>query len=90
MEDLFPVETTGHVVGEADMTVRVGVFSFARFNPHFWRENDAEEEVVPLDEEDYAAIMYRSCKVMAHEVCAVQTKKPLTLIQCNRPCIFSE
>ena len=84
MEDLYPKDSWRYVVGEADMNSRVGVFSFARFGPHFYLPPDAassnqnqigvnyeDPDLCPDDEEEtYPTLLYRSCKVLAHEVIA--------------------
>ena len=58
LTDLYPEPSWNFVFGEALLTDRVGVYSFARYDPRFSGEN------VP----DPAAIMLRrSCKVLAHE-----------------------
>jgi len=39
MIDLYPQESWNFVFGEADIKRKVGVFSFARYNPKFWDES---------------------------------------------------
>ncbi len=59
MADLYPDLTWNFVFGQASLRERVGVFSFARYDPAFY--GDARTE-------DYAKILLlRSCKVLAHE-----------------------
>jgi len=60
MEDLYPHPSWNFVFGQASLRERVGVFSFARYDPSFygerWKENDRE------------VLLRRSCKVLAHEI----------------------
>jgi len=59
MEDLYPDPTWNFVFGQASLHDRVGVFSFARYDPLFYGEARAK---------DYDKILlFRSCKVLAHE-----------------------
>ncbi len=59
MTDLYGV-THNFVFGQATMRGRVGVFSFARFDPDFFGDSR------PVDVE--TLILRRSCRVLAHEV----------------------
>jgi archaemetzincin len=59
MTDLYPEESWNFVFGQASLTDRVGVYSFARYDPQFYgeaRPNDWQ-----------ALLLRRSCKVLAHE-----------------------
>lgn len=56
--DLYPDPTWNFVFGEASVRDRVGVYSFARYDPHFYGE-DTPNRV--------ALMLRRSCKVLAHE-----------------------
>ncbi|MGQ9615561.1 MAG: archaemetzincin [Spirochaetota bacterium] len=59
MEDLYPHPSWNFVFGQASLDERVGVFSFARYDPAFYgngRTPDFEE-----------LLLLRSCKVLAHE-----------------------
>lgn len=58
LQDLYPDPSWNFVFGEASLRERVGVYSFARYDPSFYRENSANREEVMLR---------RSCKVLAHE-----------------------
>ncbi|MFP4347653.1 MAG: archaemetzincin [Thermodesulfobacteriota bacterium] len=59
MEDLYPDPSWNFVFGQASLRERVGVFSFARYDPAFYGENRGE---------DYReTLLRRSCKVLAHE-----------------------
>ena len=60
MEDLYPAPSWNYVFGQASLQKRVGVYSFARYDPAFWGE------VRPPDYADL--ILRRSCQVMAHEI----------------------
>jgi archaemetzincin len=60
MEDLYPDPSWNFVFGQASLRDRVGVFSFARYDPAFYgqgRESDYEQ-----------LLLRRSCKVLAHEI----------------------
>jgi archaemetzincin len=59
MEDLYPEPSWNFVFGQASLRERVGVYSFARYDPAFYgnkREKDYEK-----------LILRRSCKVLVHE-----------------------
>jgi archaemetzincin len=59
MVDLYPEESWNFVFGQASLRERVGVYSFARYDPHFYGEKSND---------DYQQLMLRrSCKVLAHE-----------------------
>lgn len=59
MVDLYPAETWNFVFGEASLHERVGVYSFARYNPAFYgKARPADFNTV---------LLRRSCKVLAHE-----------------------
>jgi len=59
MEDLYPDPSWNFVFGQASLRERVGVYSFARYDPAFYgnkRNKDYEK-----------TLLRRSCKVLAHE-----------------------
>jgi archaemetzincin len=59
MEDLYPDPSWNFVFGQASLQDRVGVYSFARYDPAFYgdaRGNDYQE-----------VLLRRSCRVLAHE-----------------------
>ena len=58
MRDLYPAPSWNFVFGEASLDDRVGVFSFARYDPHFFG--------ITVPERD-ALVLRRSCKGLAHE-----------------------
>ena len=59
MEDLYPQPSWNFCFGQASLVHRVGVFSFARYNPAFF---EGEREL------NYQrTLLWRSCKVLAHE-----------------------
>ena len=59
MEDLYPEPSWNFVFGQASMTERVGVYSFARYDPAFYGEARGK---------DYQALLLRrSGKVLTHE-----------------------
>lgn len=59
-DDLYPEESWNFVFGEADDNGRIGVFSFARYNPLFFGE-----KAFPDFEK---LVLYRACSVMVHEI----------------------
>jgi archaemetzincin len=59
MEDLYPEPSWNFVFGQASLRERVGVFSFARYDPGFYREERRKNYSETL--------LRRSCKVLAHE-----------------------
>ncbi len=58
MEDLYPGPSWNFVFGEASLTDRVGVYSFARYAPAL----DGKNGIAPAK-----TILLRGCKVLAHE-----------------------
>ena len=59
MEDLYPDPSWNFVFGQASLRERVGVYSFARYDPTFYGNKRSK---------DYEKILLRrSCKVLAHE-----------------------
>lgn len=59
MEDLYPDPAWNFVFGQASLRDRVGVFSFARYDPAFYGERRVRE--------DRETLLKRSCKVLVHE-----------------------
>lgn len=59
MEDLYPEPSWNFVFGQASLHERVGVYSFARYDPAFYGE--------PRDPGYERLLLRRSCKVLAHE-----------------------
>ena len=59
MEDLYPDPSWNFVFGQASLRDRVGVYSFARYDPAFYGEPRAAGYETLL--------LRRSCKVLAHE-----------------------
>jgi archaemetzincin len=59
MEDLYPEPSWNFVFGQASLRERVGVYSFARYDPTFYGEPRAPGYETLL--------LRRSCKVLAHE-----------------------
>lgn len=59
MEDLYPDPSWNFVFGQASLEKRVGVFSFARYDPVFYGESRRK---------DFSRLLlWRSLKVLAHE-----------------------
>lgn len=59
MTDLYPAEDWNFVFGQASLRDRVGVYSFARYDPHFYGNKRGKDTD--------SLILLRSCKVLAHE-----------------------
>jgi archaemetzincin len=59
MEDLYPEPSWNFVFGQASLRDRVGVYSFARYDPAFYGESRTSGYETLL--------LRRSCKVLAHE-----------------------
>ena len=59
MEDLYPEPSWNFVFGQASFHERVGVYSFARYDPTFYGEQRKPSYETLL--------LRRSCKVLAHE-----------------------
>jgi archaemetzincin len=59
MEDLYPDPAWNFVFGQASLRGRVGVYSFARYDPRFYGDSLSDSE---------ALLLRRSCKVLAHEM----------------------
>ena len=60
MTDLYPDESWNYVFGQASFRERVGVFSFARYHPSWWKE--------PVDEKRETLVLGRAGKVLTHEM----------------------
>jgi archaemetzincin len=61
MTDLYPDPNWNFVFGQASPRERVGVYSFARYDPGFYGQ--------ALTEGAGKLMLRRSCKVLAHETC---------------------
>jgi archaemetzincin len=59
MQDLYPERSWNFVFGQASLRERVGVYSFARYDPAFYGES--------RDSAYESLVLRRSCKVLAHE-----------------------
>jgi archaemetzincin len=59
-EDLYPLESWNFVFGQASLRDRVGVFSFARYDPAFYGDTPRED--------DGRLRLRRMLKVLSHEV----------------------
>ena len=59
MQDLYPEPSWNFVFGMASLRERVGVFSFARYDPAFYGRQAGAAAA--------ATMLRRSCKVLAHE-----------------------
>ncbi len=59
MADLYPEPSWNFVFGQASLRERVGVYSFARYDPAFYGQ--------PRDKDYDKMLLRRSCKVLVHE-----------------------
>jgi archaemetzincin len=74
MEDLYPEDDWNFVFGMASLYRRVGVFSFARYDPAFYGEERGK---------DYLKVLLkRSCKVLAHETAHMFSLHHCIFFQC--------
>jgi archaemetzincin len=64
MEDLYPHPSWNFVFGQASLRDRVGVYSFARYDPAFYGERAGATGTVDAEA---SLLLRRSCKVLAHE-----------------------
>lgn len=64
MEDLYPEDDWNYVFGEASPGDRLGIFSFARYSPLFYDEENVDRE---LTAEEKIIMLRRSINVMVHE-----------------------
>jgi archaemetzincin len=60
MEDLYPQPSWNFVFGQASLRERVGVYSFARYDPVFYGQARGRNYEKLL--------LWRSCKVLVHEI----------------------
>jgi len=61
MTDLYPDPRWNFVFGQASPQQRVGIYSFARYDPRFYDQAPTADT--------RKLILRRSCKVLAHEMC---------------------
>ena len=61
MTDLYPDPSWNFVFGQASLRERVGVYSFARYDPRFYGQ--------PVSADSRKLMLRRSAKVLAHETC---------------------
>jgi archaemetzincin len=74
MEDLYPHPSWNFVFGQASLRDRVGVFSFARYDPKFYGEDRTK---------DYQKLLLqRSCKVLVHETGHIFTVAHCIFFKC--------
>lgn len=59
MQDLYPQESWNYVFGQASLRDRVGVYSFARYDPQFWGQKRTPDSK--------RLLLSRSCGVLVHE-----------------------
>jgi archaemetzincin len=77
MVDLYPDESWNFVFGQASLRHRVGVYSFARYDPQFYGDGAPSHSERPADATRGGGLtpgkqklmLRRSCKVLAHETC---------------------
>lgn len=75
MTDLYPEEAWNFVFGQASLNQRVGVFSFARYDPAFY----GQEKVADREQ----LVLVRSSKVLSHELGHMFGIKHCIYYQCN-------
>lgn len=75
MTDLFPKESWNYVFGQASLKHRVGVFSFARYDPVFWNEES--------NEGTQTLVLQRAAKVLTHETGHMFGFAHCTHFECN-------
>ncbi|CAF1069404.1 unnamed protein product [Adineta steineri] len=68
MADVYPGEGWNFVYGQACFVEHVGVYSFARLDPLFYRATAEEIQRTPLTEEHSIIILRRCIKIILHEV----------------------
>jgi len=74
MEDLYPDPSWNFVFGQASLRQRVGVYSFARYDPLFYGKKRGK---------DYENILLRrSCKVLVHETAHMFGLKHCIFFRC--------
>lgn len=61
MQDLYPDPKWNYVFGQASLRDRVGIYSFARYDPLFWKEKRTPEA--------RELLLVRSLEVLLHETC---------------------
>ena len=59
MQDLYPEDAWNYVFGQAALRDRVGVYSFARYDPAFYGQ--------PRDDDYEKTLLMRSCRILVHE-----------------------
>ncbi|XP_073229008.1 archaemetzincin-2-like [Porites lutea] len=64
MIDLYPNESWNFVFGQANPGAGVGVFSFARYDPLFYEPRSVANKSPCTS----TLVLWRSCKVMTHEI----------------------
>lgn len=74
MEDLYPDPSWNFVFGQASLSERIGVFSFARYDPMFYGDMRGPNNMTVL--------LKRSCKVLAHETAHMFGLKHCIYFQC--------
>jgi archaemetzincin len=75
MSDLYPGPDWNYVFGWAAYKQRVGVFSFARFDPTFWEKQWGK---------DYEKILLsRSCRLVSHEIGHMFGMRHCIYYRCN-------
>lgn len=74
MDDLYPDPWWNFVFGQASIADRVGVFSFARYDPAFYGEEHGK---------DFKEILLRrSCKVLVHEMAHIFSLEHCIFFKC--------
>nr|XP_055031241.1 archaemetzincin-2 isoform X3 [Misgurnus anguillicaudatus]XP_055031242.1 archaemetzincin-2 isoform X3 [Misgurnus anguillicaudatus]XP_055031243.1 archaemetzincin-2 isoform X3 [Misgurnus anguillicaudatus] len=96
MIDLYPKESWNFVFGQASLTEGMGVFSFARYDDHFYKKNYAGRlnKTTKPKQGDYSVfqnyytppitstLLLRSCKTVTHEIGHIFGMKHCQWLQC--------
>ena len=77
MTDLYPGEGWNFVFGQARFKKRVGVFSFARYHPSFFGDEEVDEKSVRL------LVLKRAAKVLTHETSHMFGLRHCIYYHCN-------
>jgi len=74
MQDLYPDPRWNYVFGQASLKDRVGIYSFARYDPQFWNE--------PRTDAAKTLLLVRSLAVLLHETSHIFGMKHCVYYRC--------
>lgn len=69
MEDLYPSPSWNYVFGQAALRDRAGIYSFARYDPHFWGAERKDEGRTKLLQRSVAVILHETCHMFGMQRC---------------------